>query len=144
MIYVLLVSFAAIKVISAVFIFETQKVASSDEELLILQKDRQTARLDQSFAGVFTEIDESKDGHVNFEEFNAILHDHRVITWLAALDLDIEQCEGMFYLLDNGDGKISFQEFVQGVHRLKGPAKSVDLVTVSHHQLDMMKTITRL
>lgn len=142
--YVLLVSFAAIKVISAVFIFETQKMASSDEGLLILQKERQNARLDNNFRSVFKEIDDSGDGSVNMEEFTEILEDHRVTTWLAALDLDIQQCQGLFELLDNGDGKISFQEFVQGVHRLKGAAKAVDLVTVSHQQAEMMKCVKKL
>lgn len=141
MVYVLLVSFAAVKVISAVFILETQKVAATDEALLILQKERQTDSLDKNFAGVFKEIDESGDGHVTKEEFGTLLHDHRVLTWLAALDLDVEQCEGLFSLLDNGDGKISFQEFVQGVHRLKGPARSVDMITVSHGQAELARWI---
>jgi len=142
--YVLFVSFCVIKVITAVFIFETQKIASSDEEILILQKDRQTARLEANFAGLFQEIDESGDGMINWEEFEGIITDQRVLTWLAALDLDVHQCEGLFGLLDGGDGKISFQEFVQGVHRLKGPAKSVDLITMSHHQWDMYKDLGKM
>merc|ERR1719359_840381 len=126
-VYILVINFAAIKVISAVFIVETQKVASTDEELLILQKERQITRLIRNFSGVFKEIDDSGDGLVDWEEFQNVIHDHRVLTWLAALDLDIEQCEGMFLLLDGGDGKVSFEEFVKGVQHLKGDAKSVDL-----------------
>jgi hypothetical protein len=144
LVYVLFVSFAAIKVISAVFIVETQKVASTDEELLILQKERQITRLNRNFAGVFHEIDESGDGLINWDEFNQILRDHRVLTWLAALDLDIEQCEGMFQLLDGGDGRISFQEFVSGVQRLKGAAKSVDLVMLMSRQQEMAGQVSRL
>jgi hypothetical protein len=142
--YVLLVSFAVVKVITAVFIFETHKVASSDEDLLILQQGRQTARLESNFAGVFKEIDDSGDGLVTWDEFEQIIHDQRVLTWLAALDLDVHQCESLFWLLDDGDGKISFQEFVEGVHRLKGTARSVDLITMAKQQTDMLKSVDRL
>jgi len=138
-IYVLLVPFAAIKVIAAVFIFETEKVASSDEELLILQKSRQTARLEDNFAGVFAQIDESFDGMLDAHEFEKVLHDQRVLTWLAALDLDAHQCVNLFELLDDGDGKVSLREFIAGVHRLKGPARSVDLVSMGHQQMEISK-----
>lgn len=142
--YVLLVNFAAIKVITAVFIFETQKVASTDEDLLILQKSRQTARLEANFAAVFKEIDDSGDGKLTWDEFELIIHDQRVITWLAALDLDVHQCESLFGLLDDGDGTITFHEFVAGVHRLKGTARSVDLVTMGHQATEIHKILTRL
>lgn len=144
MIYIIFIQFAALRVISAVFIVETQKVASTDEELLILQKERQLCRLNKNFAAVFAEIDETSDGLVDQDEFRNVIHDHRVLTWLAALDLDIEQCEGMFSLLDGGDGKISFQEFVRGVQRLKGGAKSVDLIMLMNRQADLANLVAKL
>jgi hypothetical protein len=144
MIYVLFVTFALIKVVTAVFIFETQKVASTDEELMIVQKDRQSQRLLANFAGVFKEIDDSGDGHINFEEFQDILQDHRVMTWLAALDLDVGHCESLFHLLDSGDGKINFQEFLSGVNRCKGAAKSVDLISMGHQITDLAKHIQNI
>jgi hypothetical protein len=144
MVYVIFIHFAAIKVISAVFIVETQKVAATDEELLILQKERQISRLNANFAGVFKEIDDSGDGTVDWDEFQNVIHDHRVLTWLAALDLDIEQCEGMFSLLDGGDGKISFQEFVKGVQRLKGEAKAIDLIMMMSRQAELITSVAKL
>ena len=93
---------------------------------------------------MFAEIDDSGDGVVNWEEFTALLQDHRVLTWLAALDLDVAHCEGLFELLDTGDGRISFHEFVQGVQRLKGPAKSVDLVSLGHQLMHIIKKVEGL
>lgn len=142
--YILVINFAAMRVISAVFLVETQKVASTDEELLILQKERSLSRLIKNFAGVFKEIDDDNSGMINWEEFRGIIHDHRVLTWLAALDLDIEQCEGMFDLLSGSDGKISFQEFVKGVQRLKGGAKSIDLIMLMNGQEELTKIVAKL
>jgi voltage-gated sodium channel len=143
-IYILFITFAAMRVISAVFIVETQKVASTDEELLILQKERQIDRLNRNFAGVFKELDATGDGMVDWEEFQAVLLDQRVLVWLAALDLDLDQCEGMFSLLDGGDGRISFQNFVKGVQRLKGGAKSVDLIMLMNRQQELAASVAKL
>jgi hypothetical protein len=130
--YQYVVSFVFIRIITSVFIFETAKSAATDEDILILQKERQSERLLINFQGVFNEIDDSGDGCVNWEEFQGILHDKRVVTWLSALDFDVENCKGLFRLLDDGDGKIEFNEFIKGVQRLKGSAKAVDLITLSH------------
>jgi len=131
-IYHYVVAFVFIRVITSVFIFETAKSASTDEDILIMQKTRDSDRLHSNFKSVFTEIDDSGDGCVNWEEFQDIINDQRVVTWLAALDFDVGHCKGMFKLLDDGDGHVSFIEFIKGVQRLKGTAKSVDLITMQN------------
>lgn len=142
--YVIFINFAAIKVISAVFLLETQKVAATDEELLILQKERQITRLIKNFAGVFQAIDSTGDGCVDWDEFQHVIRDHRVLTWLAALDLDIEQCGGMFTLLSGSDGKMSFQEFVKGVQRLKGDAKAIDQVLLMNRVAELTGLVVNI
>jgi len=144
MFYVIFINFAAIKVISAVFLLETQKVAATDEELLILQKERQITRLIKNFAGVFQQIDKGHDGTVDWDEFQAVIRDHRVLTWLAALDLDIEQCGGMFEMLSGSDGKMSFQEFVKGVQRLKGDAKAIDQVLLMNRVAELTQIVVNI
>lgn len=139
--YVVFVSFATMNVIRAVFILETQKLASSDEDILIMEKERQNQRLDANIAAVFKEIDGTGDGNMDFEEFNEVLNDHRVVTWLAALELDVGHCEGLFSLMDDGDGHISFHEFVAGVHRLKGAAKSIDVINMASKLKDVEKLL---
>merc|ERR1712146_239520 len=68
LLYVLCVTFAVMRVITACFIYETQKVASTDPELAILQKQRTTARLKKNFKRVFDDLDQSGDGMVNWDE----------------------------------------------------------------------------
>jgi len=144
-VYVLCVSFATIKVISGVFILETQKLAASDEDILIMQKDRANSRLEANILSVFKEIDSSGEGSLDREEFQRIIRDDRVRTYLAALELETQHCEGLFEQLDTDhDESITFREFMGGVCRLKGPAKSADLTTLAFKQAILAETIQRI
>merc|ERR1711971_733151 len=51
-------------------------------------------------------------------------------TWLQALDIEAHDPNLLFDFLDNGDGQISAQELVGGIARLKGSARSVDLMAL--------------
>eukprot|EP00913_Durusdinium_trenchii_P034174 g31982.t1 len=76
--------------------------------------------------------------------FTRALADPRLKVWLAALDLQSSDAENLFNLLDDGDGSISYQEFLSGAKRLKGGAQSIDLVTLMrecgnmHHDIRML------
>merc|ERR1719502_2069486 len=119
--YVLFLVFAVTKVITAAFIIETHRVVADTLELVVLEKERHNKRLTDNFWSVFHEADTSGDGTINFSEFQEVISDKRLSMQLNALDFDASVCTGMFSLLDDGDGKISFHEFITGVNRLKGP-----------------------
>merc|ERR1719436_257961 len=48
------------------------------------------------------------------------------------MELEVRETQGLFKMMDNGDGIISADEFVSGVLRLKGDAKSSDLQALYH------------
>lgn len=142
--YVVFMSFAIFKVISAAFIVETNRVVSDCLELVVLQKEQHNKRLQDNFRHVFAEADDSGDGFVSWEEFKDIIGDKRLTMQLSALDFDANVCEGLFALLDDGDGKISFEEFIKGVKRLKGPAKSIDVVMMSNQQNLLFDSVLKI
>lgn len=77
---------------------------------------------------LFRELDSDGSGALDKDEFKRALSDPRFCVWLAALDLQSSD-ENLFNLLD-GDGAISYQEFLSGAKRLTGGAQSIDLVTL--------------
>eukprot|EP00438_Fugacium_kawagutii_P020235 Skav232472 [mRNA] locus=scaffold2877:144742:155311:+ [translate_table: standard] len=79
---------------------------------------------------LFKELDADGSGALDKDEFKAALSDPRLRVWLSALDLQSSDAENLFNLLDDGDGSISYQEFLSGAKRLKGGAQSIDLVTL--------------
>jgi len=122
--------FAVLRVITAVFIAETQRAVSSDDEIAIMRKQRARDFYIQKLTEVFEELDINGDGSLSQDEFSVVFSDPLIKTWLATLDVEVHQLEGMFRLLDDGDGRIAIEEFMQGVSRMKGAAKSIDLVTL--------------
>jgi len=142
--YVLFLVFAVTKVITAAFIIETHRVVADTLELVVLEKERHDKRLTDNFWSVFHEADSSGDGRIDWSEFQDIISDKRLTMQLAALDFDANVCEGMFGLLDDGDGNISFKEFIDGVKRLKGPAKSVDVVLMAQQQTKMFDSLAKI
>lgn len=130
LLYQCLVGFAVIRVITGVFLHETFKVASTDDELMIMQKNRQIAKNVEKMQQLFEEADESGDGYLSANEFVEVMNDPRVKSWLSAMDLDVRDAESMFALVDDGDRKVSAYELVAGFGRLKGGAKSLDMNTL--------------
>ncbi|CAJ1339824.1 unnamed protein product, partial [Effrenium voratum] len=130
LVYKLVVGFAVLKVITGIFIQQTMRVANEDDELLVLQKKRLVESHSKGVGALFHELDTDGSGALDREEFKRALQDPRFRLWLAALDLQSSDAENLFTLLDDGDGSISYQEFIGGARRLKGTAQSIDLVTL--------------
>ncbi|CAK9095416.1 unnamed protein product [Durusdinium trenchii] len=133
------IGFAVIGVINGVFMQETFKVAGSDDKIMMRQRERERKLHTKKMKVLFEHADESGDGILDMEEFIQVLENPSVRTWLAAQDLSINSDEAsanLFRLLDDGDAALTAQELVEGVARLKGPAKSMDLAVF---KLDFLK-----
>jgi len=122
------VGFSVINVIIGVFLHETFKIAQNDDEVMIMQKNTENATYHEKLFQLFTEADTSGDGLLTKAEFDNIAHNERVVSYMSALNVDIHELDALFMMMDEGDGKMDFHEFFSGVKRVKGPAKSIDVV----------------
>lgn len=128
--YKCVVGFAVVKVISSVFISDTFKVLQTDDEILIMQQEKNKRKLAKKMRELFHECDRTGTGLVSWEDFRDVVNDHRIQTWLSAMDLDVHDARLVFDLLDTGDHMISADDLVRGFSRLKGSAKSLDLAAL--------------
>lgn len=126
------VGFAVISIINGIFIQETFKVASLDDNVLVWQKSMARKMHAHKMRSFVNMADTSGTGRIDMDEFQATLAIEQVSTWLAAQGLDAECAATLFMLLDNDEeGYLTVEQIVNGVEKLKGSARSIDLAKLS-------------
>merc|ERR1719330_700964 len=123
--------FAVIQVITSVFIQHTFKVASRDEEIMIKEKEKASSTYLKHLDTLFTDLDESGDGKITHDEFDQVMVEPRFKHFFAALEIDVSDVPRVFKMLDNGDGEVTKEEFIDGLKKLKGPAQAIDMFAVA-------------
>jgi len=127
LLYRCVLGFAVLNVVNAVFVQQTMKTATSDEELAFKQKEREMAMYTRKVRKLFNSMDETGDGCLNLEEFQKLAQSPKLKFWMSQLELEYHDLLSLFEFLDNGDGEITPAEFIEGASRLRGSAKAVDI-----------------
>lgn len=96
---------------------------------------------------IFEMADKDGSGEVSTAEFKKSLSDRGVQEKLKMIDLPVQEAEELFLVLDHdGSGSLNVDEFIGGVMRLKGTAKSKDMLAVQisleslGKRMDVMET----
>ncbi|CAL1162046.1 unnamed protein product [Cladocopium goreaui] len=94
----------------------------------LLNKERYYLLVEELFHNLRSQ-DEDK---VTLQNFERRFHDTDVRAFFHGLDLEPSDAWILFSLLDNdGSGDVDSQEFVEGLLKLKGPARAIDLAVLS-------------
>ncbi|CAJ1392357.1 unnamed protein product [Effrenium voratum] len=125
--YRCVLGFAVLNVVNAVFVQQTMKTASSDEDLAFKQREKDIAMYHRKVKKLFATMDSSGDGAINFEEFSKLVKSPKLRFWMSQLELEYHDLLSLFEFLDNGDGQITLSEFIDGAARLRGSAKAIDV-----------------
>ena len=68
---------------------------------------------------------------LTLKEFEALLQQSEILHYLSVLELDIRDARVLFHILADGDETLSVEEFCGGIAKVRGNAKSVDIVPAS-------------
>jgi len=120
------------RIITALFLKDTLQVAANDAEMVIQEKMNEKKAYAKKLMDVFEAADVTGDGKISLEEFEHFLTDPKVKSYLATLELDTHETKTLFSMLDDGDGEVTAEEFIQGAMRLKGGARSQDVISIMH------------
>jgi len=139
--YVFLVVFAMTRIITALFIKDTLAVATNDAEMMIQAKMKEKRANARKLLDVFSVADTSGEGRLTLEEFEIFMEEPRARSYLGSLELEAHESRQLFMMLDDGDGMITAEEFVEGALRLKGVARSQDVICMMHDFNTMAKVL---
>jgi hypothetical protein len=118
---------AVIGVINAVFMQETFRVASTDDNIMVRTKRRALNMHKGKMENLFVIADADGSGRIHRGEFKAVLAHKSIATWLASMDMDLGDADMLFDLLKGEDDMIDVDELIKGMGRLKGAARSLDM-----------------
>ena len=108
---------------------DTLDEANNDAQHLVLDRMRKRDMYVERLANVFHAIIEQdgQDKNVLTEKrLEEILEDKKVKAYFSTLEIDVQESAALFNLLDNGDGMVTLEEFINGIMRCKGPARAID------------------
>jgi len=119
--YISLVVFAVIRVISALFLKQTLCAAEADTVMVLEATRHKRAAYAAKIEELFREADTDGKGIVTWDDFNRLLSVDEVKTWLSALEIDVHEGRTLFHLLDrDGTGGISLRDFIEAIFEWQG------------------------
>mmetsp|Transcript_126139 Transcript_126139/g.251942 ORF Transcript_126139/g.251942 Transcript_126139/m.251942 type:complete len:584 (-) Transcript_126139:108-1859(-) len=129
--YVIVVIFTMSRIVSSMFVGETLKQASVEAETMVRDKMREQIHITKKLDALFRTADTSQDGRLTEQELTHMFTHESVRMLFSKLGVDTTDGHFLFQLLDNGANGVSRDAFVSGVKRLKGEARSIDLVPLA-------------
>mmetsp|Transcript_84122 Transcript_84122/g.162347 ORF Transcript_84122/g.162347 Transcript_84122/m.162347 type:complete len:196 (+) Transcript_84122:53-640(+) len=138
----LVIGFSVLAVMNSVFIQETFRVAAIDDKIMIMSKERARKTHIKKMARLFGHMDNTGKGFIDIHEFMNAIADSGLRTWLSSMEVEVRDTFQLFQLLDvDRDGQITVQDLVDGISRLKGTAKSYDMVYLENLNIKLMKDV---
>merc|ERR1711920_665769 len=124
----LILGFAVVAVLNAIFIQETFNAASLDDSVMVRQQHKRQKHHRTKMRQLFEEADADGDGTLGLDEWVAVCNDEWVQVWLASQGIEADGARSLFDLIDDGDGKLTSEEIVKGTASLKGTSAIMKMI----------------
>jgi len=131
-----------IGVINGVILQETFKVAATDDMIMVKQKRRAKETLRKKMLTLLEALDVSGDGMLDFSEFEIIACQPEVKLWLSSMEIETDDLHTLFKLIDeDNSGFVSSEELTTRIGRLKGTARSIDLLSLKENMRILLDAV---
>ncbi|CAJ1362551.1 unnamed protein product [Effrenium voratum] len=137
--YITLVVFAVIRIVTALFLKETLASAANDADMQIDEQRAMARDYRNKLEELFKAADTDGSDSLSASEFVTALSLPSVQRYLQVLEVKIQDCEPLFDILDDGDGRITIHEFCKGIMKIKGQARALDIVLLQRESHKVLK-----
>lgn len=128
--FITISNFLLMNLITAVIVENAFDDSKADEEelaqRLALQKEEEL----QDLKLVFKAMDDDGSGMLTRDELENASTKRKVQNKLRSLDILPKDLDELWDILDNGDGELSADDFVNGLYRFRGEAKAKDIIRI--------------
>eukprot|EP00930_Biecheleria_cincta_P047705 TRINITY_DN3312_c0_g1_i1.p1 TRINITY_DN3312_c0_g1~~TRINITY_DN3312_c0_g1_i1.p1 ORF type:complete len:1185 (+),score=225.05 TRINITY_DN3312_c0_g1_i1:132-3686(+) len=140
--------FSVVKVIMGVFLQVTFKVAENDDIIMANRAARNIKTHTTKMSQLFKAADQDGNGRLDQEEFDKIVEDPVVVTWLSAMGFEAASfnSKDVYNLLLEGTNAsdMNAEELVKGISRLKGPATSLNMTVLQRGNQATLENIKKI
>jgi voltage-gated sodium channel len=141
----LISTYGLLNLVVSVIVEQTLTAARSNENRVAAKEARnQRAELD-GLKEIFVLADEDGSGELDVHEFLAALENEEILWRMRQLDLPIDDAARLFTVIDGeGTRALTMEEFIDGCTKLKGPARSRDLLAITAQADSLSKKMDEL
>jgi hypothetical protein len=131
LLYIIVFLFVLANIITSLFVDNALRSANNDEALLIEEHNQDKKQLVALIQPWFNSMNKDADDRVSVEEFKRHCQDKKLKAFAACLDVGTPDLVHLFKALsDDGKRNIDLETFVLGCAKLRGVARSADLMHV--------------
>merc|ERR1719272_678192 len=118
-----------LNVVTGIFVDSAVCTRTDDEVVQCWEEDHQ--RISENVKQIFREADVDESGTLSLQELIDKLENPWVKAYFSGLEIDPSQAQIIYTLVDtDGDNMVDIDEFVDGTMKLKGQAKSIDIMAL--------------
>merc|ERR1719152_1059513 len=120
--------FLMMNLITSVIVTETFKHGKDDKAELAAELEKKKEDAIKELVQVFQDMDEDGGGTLSRDELAKAWKNRRVRQKFRTMDIGKKDLVILWTALDDGDGELTIEEFIQGMRKLKGEAKAKDIL----------------
>lgn len=129
--FIFFTTFGILNIVVGVVVENTLQMAKISEIKIKKKREKDRMRVLNHLRDFFEQSDEDGSGTLTLDEVCTAMENPENKKRLALMDLPIEEPSELFTLLDvDNSGEISIDEFISGCMRIKGTAKSKDILAL--------------
>lgn len=148
--FILFISFSffcMVNIVTGIFVENTQSQSQQDDEMIIFEEAAKRETWLRQVKELFDRCDFTGNGEITADAFEESINDMRMQVMLKNIGIDIFQINprGLFRCLDfDNNGSVTINEFAEGLMRLHGQARSIDLADVRHFVMLCLSSAERI
>lgn len=140
-IFLLLTTYGILNLIIAIIVEQTLTASQHSETRVKAREERARHLESETLREIFMIADVGSHGDLGLEMFEKACLEHAEVRWrMRTLELPLEDVKRLFQVMD-GDGSrsLNMKEFMDGCSKLKGPARSKELLALQSQADNMSK-----
>jgi hypothetical protein len=140
--YICMVTFAVIRVITALFLKATLAACDSED---VEDRKRMLAQRNAFAKKLQERIDTDASGGIDLPEFMSLIEIPQMRDWLSDSGLSPVKAKRLFLaLMNNKTKEMNFAEFLENLSDMHGPSSAADMLVVSHETKRVLGQTTAL